>query len=376
MPRIARASSTPTPTRSARPTRRSRSSTTSSTALPGVAAERAYLPWLDMSAAMREAGVPLFSLESCSPVRDFDLVGITIPYELTYTNILETLDLAGIPLRAAERGRGRPARSRRRTVRLQPRAGRAVLRRDPDRRGRGGGRRDRRGAPGGQGRGSLARRDAARAWRGARRLRAVALRGRARRRGRVRRARSRSRLGRAARGREARRRRPRRASAPPVAAIVPFMDVVHDRFGLEVLRGCTRGCRFCQAGMVYRPVRERTRRHDRARRDRRARVHRLRRGRRSRRSRRPTTASSKRCCGACSGGSRARGVSVSLPIAARRRVRRRDGAARLGRREEERADVRAGGRHAAHARRRQQERDRGGPARQRASARSRPGGDA
>jgi radical SAM family uncharacterized protein len=45
---------------------------------------------------------------------------------------------------------------------------------------------------------------------------------------------------------------------PPTGSIVPFMDVVHDRFGVEVLRGCTRGCRFCQAGMVYRPVRERS----------------------------------------------------------------------------------------------------------------------
>jgi radical SAM family uncharacterized protein len=48
------------------------------------------------------------------------------------------------------------------------------------------------------------------------------------------------------------------AVRPPVCPVVPFMDVVHDRFGVEVLRGCTRGCRFCQAGMVYRPVRERT----------------------------------------------------------------------------------------------------------------------
>ena len=48
------------------------------------------------------------------------------------------------------------------------------------------------------------------------------------------------------------------AVAPPTCGVVPFMDVVHDRFGIEVLRGCTRGCRFCQAGMVYRPVRERS----------------------------------------------------------------------------------------------------------------------
>ncbi len=55
---------------------------------------------------MREEGVPLFSLESCAPVRDFDLVGITLPYELSFSNVLETLDLARIPLRAADRCRG------------------------------------------------------------------------------------------------------------------------------------------------------------------------------------------------------------------------------------------------------------------------------
>jgi len=76
--------------------------------IPGVAAERAYLPWADMSALMREHSVPLFSLESCAPVRGFDLIGITIPYELTYSNILETLDLAGVALRSADRVEGDP----------------------------------------------------------------------------------------------------------------------------------------------------------------------------------------------------------------------------------------------------------------------------
>ncbi len=77
-------------------------------ALPGVSAERAYLPWLDMIAVMRESEVPLFSLESCFAVREFDLVGITIPYELSYSSILETLDLAGIPLRTCDRAEGDP----------------------------------------------------------------------------------------------------------------------------------------------------------------------------------------------------------------------------------------------------------------------------
>ena len=76
--------------------------------LPGVSAERAYLPWLDMITLMRETEVPLFSLESCSAIREFDLVGITIPYELTYSNILEALNLAGIPIRAVDRAESDP----------------------------------------------------------------------------------------------------------------------------------------------------------------------------------------------------------------------------------------------------------------------------
>ena len=74
----------------------------------GVAAERVYCPWPDMADAMRREGLPLFTLESWRPVREADLLGITLQAELTYSNVLEVLDLAGIPLRAADRGEGDP----------------------------------------------------------------------------------------------------------------------------------------------------------------------------------------------------------------------------------------------------------------------------
>jgi len=76
--------------------------------LEDVAAERVYVPWKDMGDAMRAAGVPLFTLESVTAVRSCDLFGITIPYELTCTNVCEALDLAGIPLRAVDRSEADP----------------------------------------------------------------------------------------------------------------------------------------------------------------------------------------------------------------------------------------------------------------------------
>ena len=66
-------------------------------------AERAYCPWPDMEQAMRAAGTPLTSLETQTPLRDFDAVGISLQYEMTYSNILTMLDLGGIPLTSAER---------------------------------------------------------------------------------------------------------------------------------------------------------------------------------------------------------------------------------------------------------------------------------
>src|SRR5215813_4863058 len=68
-----------------------------------VVAERCYAPWFDMEAALRAHGLPLVSLESHLPLRDFHLVGFSLQYELTYTNLLTMLELGGIPLRSAER---------------------------------------------------------------------------------------------------------------------------------------------------------------------------------------------------------------------------------------------------------------------------------
>ncbi|MGP8329801.1 MAG: hypothetical protein ACT6FF_05740, partial [Methanosarcinaceae archaeon] len=71
-------------------------------------AERAYLPWLDFEEVMRENEIPLYALESKHPLADFDIIGITIPYETLYTNTLNALDLSGIPLKTADRGEEHP----------------------------------------------------------------------------------------------------------------------------------------------------------------------------------------------------------------------------------------------------------------------------
>jgi radical SAM superfamily enzyme YgiQ (UPF0313 family) len=73
-----------------------------------VLAERVYAPWVDMEAAMRAAGLPLFSLESRHALAEFDIVGFSLPYEQLYTNLLNMLDLGGLPVLAAERDEGQP----------------------------------------------------------------------------------------------------------------------------------------------------------------------------------------------------------------------------------------------------------------------------
>jgi radical SAM superfamily enzyme YgiQ (UPF0313 family) len=70
---------------------------------PDALAERIYAPWVDMEAEMRNASIPLFSLESRHQLKDFDIIGFSLGYELTYTNVLNMLDMAGIPVHASQR---------------------------------------------------------------------------------------------------------------------------------------------------------------------------------------------------------------------------------------------------------------------------------
>lgn len=74
----------------------------------GISCERAFLPWTDMISLMRERGIPLLSLESASPLASFDVVGFTLAHELIMTNVLEVLDLAGIPQVGEERAEDDP----------------------------------------------------------------------------------------------------------------------------------------------------------------------------------------------------------------------------------------------------------------------------
>lgn len=217
--------------------------------------ERVYSPWIDLDAIMREENIPLFALESQDPVKDFDFLGITIQYEMCYTNILQILDLAQIPLNAFERGEdcpivigGGPC-----TYNPEPIADffdifyigegetqyRNLMDLYKECRKKGVGRREflRRAAkvPGmyvpsfyevsyhedGTIKSFLPTEEGI----------------------------------------------PEKITKEiqmdvtdtyyPLKPVVPFIKVTQDRVVLEIQRGCIRGCRFCQAGQLYRPVRER-----------------------------------------------------------------------------------------------------------------------
>ena len=222
-----------------------------------IAAERVYAPWLDMEEEMRRRDIPLFSLETFREVSSFDILGFSLQYELLITNTLNMLDLAGLPLHAAERTDEQP---------FVIGGGPCVYNTEPiadffdffvlgdgeeivvevcdaliawKKEGRPNGRRGflRRAAriPGVYVPSFYAPEyDAQGMFTGLRILDEAA-------------------------SPQIYRRVVKDLDAAPFLEkpVVPYLGIVHDRLMLELFRGCTRGCRFCQAGIAYRPVRER-----------------------------------------------------------------------------------------------------------------------
>ena len=220
-----------------------------------LAAERAYSPWPDMEDILRSSGEPLTTLESGTPLGSVDILGFTLQYELSYTNILNMLELANIPVLAVDRAEGWP---------LVLGGGPCACNPEPladffDAFLLGDGEAAvveiaeavREAKADGWSKGALLERLAMIPGVYVPSFFAVDYAADGRIAG--------LRPLRPGYGKVRRRIEPDLEHLPfPTEPVVPFLKAVHDRVSMEVARGCTRGCRFCQAGYIYRPVRERS----------------------------------------------------------------------------------------------------------------------
>ena len=217
--------------------------------------ERAFAPWVDMEAALRAEKLPLFSNESRTPLGEFDLVGFTLQYEMSYTNILNMLDMSGIPLRACDRKESDPIIAMGGPCACNPEPiapfadlfmigdGEEVMNEVLDcyaQNKREGGSKEaflRKAAhidgvyvpkfytPVYNEDNTFHHMEVEAGFPAVIRRRVV---------------------------------KDFEHMFSLTEQVVPYMSIVHDRLMLELFRGCTRGCRFCQAGFLYRPVRERS----------------------------------------------------------------------------------------------------------------------